>query len=72
MELTQIEIKCSKTYFKIFLPKEDGAFGSNIENEPQISNPKLKKYVYYIFSENIALPAIGRFLQVVDFWEKMY
>ena len=72
MELTQKEIQCSKTYFKIFLPKEDGAFGSNIEKESQMSNPKLKKYVYYIFSENIALPAIGRFLQVVDFGAKMY
>ena len=28
-ELIQIEVQCSKNYFKIFLPQEAGAFGSN-------------------------------------------
>ena len=27
----QIEVKCVKNYFKIFLPQEAGAFGNNIE-----------------------------------------
>ena len=52
-ELIQIEVQCSKNYFKIFSPQEAGAFGNNIEKEPQKLGPKLKKYVYYIFSENI-------------------
>ena len=28
-ELIQIEVQCSKNYFKIFLPQEAGDFGSN-------------------------------------------
>ena len=39
--------------FQNFLPQEAGAFGNNIEKEPQKSRPKLKKYVYYISRENI-------------------
>ena len=38
---------------QFFLPEEAGAFGNNIEQEPQKPRPKFKKYVYYIFSENI-------------------
>ena len=37
----------------IFLPQEAGAFGNNIEKELQKWCPRLKKYVYYIFTENI-------------------
>ena len=48
----QKEVQCSKNYLKIFLPKEAGAFGNNIEREPQKPYPKLKKYVHYIFREN--------------------
>ena len=37
-------------YFKIFLPQEAGAFGSNMEKESQKPRPKLKnmhpKYIY--------------------------
>ena len=54
----QIEIQCSKNYFNFFLSQEAGAFGNNIENEPQEPRPKLKKYVYYIFTEKIALPPV--------------
>lgn len=36
-----------------FLPQEVGAFGNNLEKEPQKPHPKLQKYVYYIFAENI-------------------
>ena len=39
--------------FQTFLPQEAGYFENNIENEPQKPRPKLKKYVYYIFTENI-------------------
>ena len=39
----QIEVQCSKNYFKIFLPQEAGAFENNIEREPQKPRPKLKK-----------------------------
>ena len=38
---------------QIFLRQETGAFGNNIEKETQKPHPKLKKYVYYIFIENI-------------------
>ena len=31
----QIEVRCSKNYFKFFLPQEAGALGNNIEKEPQ-------------------------------------
>ena len=37
----------------MFLTQEARAFGNNIEKEPQQPNPKLKKCVYYIFTENI-------------------
>ena len=30
LELIQVEVQCSKNYFKIFLPEEAGAFGNNI------------------------------------------
>ena len=49
----QIEVQWSKNYFKVFLPQEVGAFGNNIEKESQKPRPKLKKYVYYILTENI-------------------
>ena len=37
----------------MILSQEAGAFGNNIEKKPQKPRPKLKKYVYYIFTENI-------------------
>ena len=49
----QIEVKCVKNYFKIFLPQEAGAFGNNMVKESQKPRQRLKKYVYYIFTENI-------------------
>ena len=39
----QIEVKCSKNYFKIFLSQESRASGKNTEEEPQKPRPKLKK-----------------------------
>ena len=55
----------SASYFKIFLSQEAGAFGNNIEKEPQKPRPKFTNYAYYIFSENICS---GRSLkQVVVF-----
>ena len=52
-EAIQIEVQCSKNYYKIFLPQEVGAFGNYIEKEPQKPRTKMKKPVYYIFTENI-------------------
>ena len=49
----QIEVQCTKNYFKIFLSQEARAFENNKGKEPQKPRPKLKKYVYYIFKENI-------------------
>ena len=45
-ELIQIEVQCSKNYFKIFLSQEAGASENNIEKERQKPRPKLKKYIY--------------------------
>ena len=39
--------------FQFFLPQETGAFGNNIEKEPQKPRPNLKIWVYYMFTENI-------------------
>ena len=44
--------------FQFFLPQEAGAFGNNIEKEPQKPRPKLKKYAYYLFTENICSSAV--------------
>ena len=34
-ELIQIEVQCSKNYFKFLLPQEAGAFRNNVEKKPQ-------------------------------------
>ena len=52
-ELIEIDVQYSKNYFKIFLPQEAGAFGNNMVKESQKPRQRLKKYVYYIFTENI-------------------
>ena len=43
----------TQNLFHFFLPQEAGVIGNSIRKEPQNSCPKLKKYVYYIFTENI-------------------
>ena len=48
-----MEVEFSKSYFKIFLPQEAGAFGNNIEKQPQMRGPKLEKYLCYVFTGNI-------------------
>ena len=63
----QIEIQCSKNHFNFFLPQEAGDFENDIEKEPHKSRPKLKKYVYYIFTENICFACSP--IQVVVFCE---
>ena len=50
-ELIQIEVQCSKNYFKMFLPQEAGAFRNNIEKELQHPRPKLNKYIVNIYRE---------------------
>ena len=49
----QIIVQCSKNYPKNFLPQGTGAFGNNIEKKRKTHAQNLKKYVYYIFTENI-------------------
>ena len=39
--------------FSFFLPQEAGAFGNNIEKEPQKPRPKLGKYSNHIVTENV-------------------
>ena len=52
-ELLQIEVQCSKNYFKILLPQEGGTFGKNRKKNRKSHRPNLKKYLYYKFTENI-------------------
>ena len=44
-ELIEIEVQCSKSYFKISLSQEAGASGNNTEKEPQKPRPKFKEYI---------------------------
>ena len=74
-EFIQIEVQCSKSYFKIFLPQEGGAFGNNIEKEPQKSRQKLKKicvlYIYREYFLYLQSNASGSFLQIfINFVEQ--
>ena len=39
--------------FNFFLPQEAGASRNEIEKKPQKPHPKLKKYICYIFTDNI-------------------
>ena len=64
----EIEVQCSNSYFKTFLPQQTGAFGNNMEKEPQKPRQKIKKYVYYIFTENICFACNP--MQVVVFCKK--
>ena len=51
-ELIQTDVQCSKSYFNFFLPQEAGAFGNNMEKEPQKLPPKLKKaFILFINRE---------------------
>ena len=51
-ELIQIEVQCSKNYFSFFLPQEAWAFGNNRKGTTK-ATPKIKKYVYCIYADNI-------------------
>ena len=51
--------------FQFFLPQERGAFGNNIKKKSQRPHTKLKKYMNYIFTENICFTCKPR--QVVVF-----
>ena len=53
-----IEVQCSKIYFKIFLQQEAGAFGNNTGKEPQKPRPKLKVMYIIYFLRVFDLPAI--------------
>ena len=67
-ELIQIEVHCSKNYFKISLLQEDG-YVINIEKEPQKLRQKLKRigiFLYvYIIAENIC--SASNPVDMVDF-----
>ena len=44
-QLIEIEVQCSKNYFKISLSQEAGASGNIIKKESQKPRPKLKKHI---------------------------
>ena len=52
MRITCAQVELEETSVKHFNTGA-GAFGNNIQKEPQKPRLKLKKYVYYIFTENI-------------------
>ena len=48
----QIEVQCSRNYFKFVLPQEAGAFGNNIKKDPQRPRPKTEKIcILFIYRE---------------------
>ena len=51
--------------FKFFLPQEAGTFRNNIAKKPQKLRPKLKKYVCYVFTDNIC--SVCNLVQVTFF-----
>ena len=51
--------------FNFFLPQEAGASRNDIEKKPQKPHPKLKKYVCYIFTDNIY--SVFNLMQMVIF-----
>ena len=63
--IRDLRVQCSKNYFDFVLPQEVGAFGNNIKKKPQKPRPNFKKYVYYIFTENIC--STSNSVQVVVF-----
>ena len=64
-EPINIEVQCTKKWFKIILLQEAWACGNNIGKEPQKPTPKIEKYVYYIFIENIC--SVCNSMEVVVF-----
>ena len=54
----QIEVLCTKSYFIFFLPQEAGAFGNNIEKEPQKPHPNWKNMCIIYLQRIFALPAV--------------
>ena len=48
-QLIEIEVQCSKNYFKISLSQEAEASRNNIEKEPQKPRLKLEQIYIYIF-----------------------
>ena len=51
--------------FNFFLPQEAGASRNDIEKKPQKPHPKLKKYVCYMFTDNIY--SVFNLMQMVIF-----
>ena len=51
--------------FNFFLTQEAGASRNDIEKKPQKPHPKLKKYVCYIFTDNIY--SVFNLMQMVIF-----
>ena len=55
--------------FQFFLLQGAGAFRNNIEKELQKPRPKLKKYIYYIFTEKIC--SVCRPMQIVVLYKNI-
>ena len=57
-ELRNEEVQCSENYLELLLQQEDGAFGNNIEKDPQKPPSKMKNmYIIYLLRIFI-LPAM--------------
>ena len=46
--MQQIEVQCSKNYFKLSLSQESGTFENNIEKKCKKPHPKLKRYTKHL------------------------
>ena len=62
-------ISMQQKLFKTLLPQVAGAYKRNTEKEAQKPRPKLKKYVYYVFTKNICFACNQ--MQVVIFCKKV-
>ena len=68
-DLIKMEVQHYKNYSKIVLLEKTETFTSKTEKESQKSRPKFKKYVIYIFTENICSACSP--MQLVDFFKNV-
>ena len=65
-ELTHIEVRCNKNYFKMFLPQEPGAFGNNRKGTTK-ATPIIVQisilYIYRLYFLYLQSNASGSFFQ---------
>ena len=56
----QIQVQCSKNYFKTFLSQEAEASRNNMEKEPQKPRQKFEQTYVFIYT---------KYLQIIFIWD---